>query len=83
MFLLHNNSVLGHEGVVEVIEHKSQNLNLKIGDRITFTIADFCQQCERCEGGLQQKCLSLFKVDYNPFMSNKRIIYSRGTTVHV
>ena len=54
--------ILGHEGVVEVVEHECPNSNLKRGDRLTFTIADFCQNCERCENNLHQKCHSLFKV---------------------
>ena len=54
-------SILGHEGVVEVIKHKCPHKDLKIGDRLTFTIADFCHDCERCESDLPQKCFSLFK----------------------
>ena len=48
--------------MIEVIKHKSQYPGLKIGDRLTFSIADSCGQCERCESGLEQKCTSLFKV---------------------
>ena len=55
-------SILGHEGVVEVIEHKCPHNDLNVGDRLTFTIADFCHDCERCESDLPQKCFSLFKV---------------------
>lgn len=55
-------SVLGHEGVIEVIQHKIANNNVKIGDRLTFSIADSCLNCERCDDGIEQKCTALFKV---------------------
>ncbi|CAB4001770.1 alcohol dehydrogenase [Paramuricea clavata] len=54
-------SILGHEGVVEVIGHKCPHSDLNVGDRLTFTVADFCHTCERCESDLPQKCFSLFK----------------------
>ena len=57
-------SVLGHEACVEIVDHKRENFNLKIGDRATFCIADSCGQCEFCLNGLSQKCKSLFKVFY-------------------
>lgn len=58
-------SVLGHEGVIKVIKHKTANNNVKIGDRLTFSIADSCLQCERCKDGIEQKCTRLFKVQYS------------------
>ena len=60
--IFHISSILGHEGVVEVIKHKCPHNSVKVGDRLTFTIADFCHACERCESDLPQKCFSLFKV---------------------
>lgn len=53
-------SVLGHEAVVEIVA--SRRHGYKPGQRITFGIADSCHRCVFCEGGLQQKCLSLTKV---------------------
>ena len=55
-------SILGHEGVVEVVEHACDDSDLNAGDRLTFTVADFCQNCERCHNDLHQKCHDLFKV---------------------
>ncbi|XP_028410406.1 uncharacterized protein LOC114533030 [Dendronephthya gigantea] len=54
-------SILGHEGVVEVVDHKCSHEKVQIGDRLTFTVADSCHSCERCESDLTQKCFSLFK----------------------
>ncbi|XP_068693636.1 L-threonine 3-dehydrogenase-like isoform X2 [Montipora foliosa] len=55
-------SILGHEGVIELIEHKRPaDSGLKKGDRLTFHVVNCCGKCERCKDGLQQKCLSLFK----------------------
>ena len=56
-------SVLGHEACVEVVEHRRMNSDLKVGDRITFSIADTCGTCEFCMNDLSQKCTSLFKVN--------------------
>ena len=55
-------SVLGHEACVEVVEHKRNDCDLNIGDRITFSIADSCGNCDFCLNGLSQKCKLLFKV---------------------
>ena len=56
-------SVLGHEAVVEVVDHRRIDSNLNIGDRLTFSIADSCGNCEFCQKGLNQKCVKLFKVN--------------------
>jgi D-arabinose 1-dehydrogenase-like Zn-dependent alcohol dehydrogenase len=55
-------SVLGHEAVVEVVAHRRATSDLMTGDRLTFSVADSCNQCEFCSNGLNQKCTQLFKV---------------------
>ena len=55
-------SVLGHEGVIEVVESKRPQCDLRKGDRATFHIADCCRKCVLCQNGVQQKCSKLFKV---------------------
>ena len=55
-------SVLGHEGIIEVVESRRPQADLKEGDRATFHIADCCKQCLLCKSGVQQKCKQLFKV---------------------
>ena len=56
-------SVLGHEAVLEVVAHRrGEGSSLAVGQRVTFSVADVCGNCERCQSGLSQKCFSLFKV---------------------
>ena len=62
LFVLFSHSVLGHEGVAEVIECKRSDVNVKVGDRVTFSIADSCQACQLCKSNLPQKCAKLLKV---------------------
>lgn len=62
MYVLFISSVLGHEAVVEVVAHRRSESDLSIGDRLTFSVADSCGQCEFCLSGLNQKCVKLFKV---------------------
>lgn len=53
--------VLGHEAVGEIIDINSRD-GFKIGDRVTWTIADSCGECPACtEYGLPEKCENLFK----------------------
>ncbi|UJR10424.1 hypothetical protein I4U23_014628 [Adineta vaga] len=54
-------SVLGHEAVVEVVNHRRPESDLSEGDRLTFSVADCCNKCEFCLKGLNQKCTKLFK----------------------
>lgn len=55
-------SILGHEGVIELIDHKrATDAGFQKGDRLTFHVVNCCSKCECCKDGLQQKCLSLFK----------------------
>ena len=54
-------SVLGHEACVEIVDHKRKDFDLKVGDRVTFCIADSCGECEFCLNDLSQKCVKLFK----------------------
>ena len=64
-------SVLGHEGIIEVVKSKREMTGLKEGDRATFHIADCCKDCTLCQSGLQQKCERLFKVENDSFSYQK------------
>ncbi|XP_013399465.1 uncharacterized protein LOC106165700 [Lingula anatina] len=54
-------SVLGHEAVAEIVTINRNASKFSPGDRVTFTVVDFCGECARCKGGLVQKCTRLFK----------------------
>ncbi|CAH1796008.1 unnamed protein product [Owenia fusiformis] len=54
-------SVLGHEAVAEIVESRRLDENLQVGDRITFSVGDYCQTCDRCKCNLPNKCRELFK----------------------
>lgn len=68
-----NFSILGHEGVVEVINHLRPDTDIEKGDRITFHVINCCNKCENCREGLQQKCTSLFKVTMGFFFFKKSV----------
>lgn len=53
---------MGHEAIVEVVNHRRPESDLIEGDRLTFSVADSCFKCEFCDKGLEQKCTKLFKV---------------------
>ena len=60
---LFNFSILGHEAIAEIVENKRPNSELKVGDRVTFSIANTCQgECANCKLQLPQKCKQLTKV---------------------
>ncbi|QDT07859.1 5-exo-hydroxycamphor dehydrogenase [Rubripirellula lacrimiformis] len=60
-------TVLGHEAIGVVTELGSQpptdvqGTPLSIGDRVTWSCAVSCFDCDRCHNGLPQKCRSLMK----------------------
>jgi putative phosphonate catabolism associated alcohol dehydrogenase len=68
--------VLGHEIIGRIeslppapVEDLSGNL-LSVGDRITWSVATSCGNCPRCNGGIPQKCDSLFKYGHESFAAN-------------
>ena len=65
--------MLGHEACVEIVDHKRANSDLKIGDRVTFSIADSCGNCEFCLNDLSQKCTKLFKVTWSEFYLDQEL----------
>ena len=55
-------AVLGHEAIGEVVAVSEERSDLRVGDRITWTIADSCGACLPCASfDLPQKCDHLFK----------------------
>ena len=70
-----NFSILGHEGIIEVIDHMRPDAGLNKGDRLTFHVVNCCNKCENCKDGLQQKCVFLFKV---PPPSSSSFLFSNA-----
>jgi putative phosphonate catabolism associated alcohol dehydrogenase len=61
-------TILGHEIVGRVAGVAPDNpptdlagAPLSIGDRVVWSVAASCGQCDRCAGGMPQKCRHLFK----------------------
>lgn len=53
--------ILGHEAVGEIVAAREVS-GFSLGDRVTWTIADSCGECEYCTRyGLPEKCERLFK----------------------
>lgn len=59
--------VLGHESVGRVIAigeggaHTVEGGELRVGDRVVWSVAVSCGTCDRCASGIAQKCRSLAK----------------------
>lgn len=59
-------SVLGHEGVGEVVAAGRERTDLRPGDRVTWSLIDHCNTCPACTSwGLPQKCEQLFKYGHS------------------
>lgn len=64
-------SVLGHEGVGEVVAAGSGRAALRAGDRVTWSLIDHCNSCPACvDWGLPQKCEDLFKYGHARWEEN-------------
>lgn len=59
-------SVLGHEGVGEVVA-TGTGAEATIGERIVWAVTCACHQCDRCRSGRTAKCRSVTKVGHEPF----------------
>lgn len=61
-------SVLGHEGVG--IVRNTRNPDLRVGQRVVFSVTAPCIECDRCERGMTAKCRSLKKTGHEAFDSD-------------
>jgi putative phosphonate catabolism associated alcohol dehydrogenase len=87
--LEHTPCVLGHEGVGTVVSADAAAA-VRVGQRITWTIADSCGHCRRCvRDRLPQKCERLFKYGHAPLTDGSglngtyatHIVLRSGTTL--
>ena len=59
--------ILGHEAVGHIVATGANRTELTVGDRVTWSIADSCNNCPPCcEHYLPEKCHSLFKYGHAP-----------------
>lgn len=79
-------SILGHEtiGTVEATgggrPMAADESVLKVGDRVTWSVAASCSRCHRCVRGLPQKCQSLFKYGHEELTDSEG--FSGGLAEH-
>jgi putative phosphonate catabolism associated alcohol dehydrogenase len=75
-------SILGHEilGVVDTVGDPApcdlEGRQLRAGDRITWSTSVSCGDCDRCRGGMPQKCRTLAK--YGHELAEGRYALSGG-----
>jgi threonine 3-dehydrogenase len=64
-------SVLGHEGIGEVLAsrggHTLDGSPLRPGDRIVWSVVAPCGECDRCRGDQSAKCRALRKIGHEPY----------------
>jgi putative phosphonate catabolism associated alcohol dehydrogenase len=56
---------------------------IAVGDRVTWTVAASCGACDRCLGGLEQKCRSLLKYGHEAVSEAWRLNGGLATHVHL
>jgi len=89
-------SILGHEilGIVETVGSPPPTdltgSPLKPDDRVTWSVAVSCGDCERCRCGFPQKCHTLFKYGHSLARGDhalsgglaEKIVLRAGTAIH-
>ena len=69
-------TILGHEiiGYIEAIGTSPRfdlaGHEIKVGDRVTWSICISCGSCDRCEAEIPQKCVELKKIGHEVFDSS-------------
>ncbi|WP_192877675.1 MULTISPECIES: zinc-binding dehydrogenase [Arenibacter] len=75
--------ILGHEAVGEIIDISGRP-GFKIGDRVTWTIADSCGKCPACNDyGLPEKCNELFKYGHASMSEGSGLNGCYSTVIHI
>ncbi|WP_166908410.1 zinc-binding dehydrogenase [Mycobacterium sp. DL440] len=83
-------SVLGHEAVGEIVA-TGPGADVRVGQRVIWSVTVACGSCRRCRAGLSAKCLSVRKVGHEPFDGDwplsgsyaAHVVLPRGTTIAV
>ncbi|MGO2520621.1 MAG: alcohol dehydrogenase catalytic domain-containing protein [Microbacterium sp.] len=80
--------VLGHESVGRVIAvasgaHTVEGTELRIGDRVVWSVTVSCGTCDRCAAGLTQKCRSLAKYGHERIGARWELTGGFATHAHL
>ncbi|WP_036920457.1 zinc-binding dehydrogenase [Propionicicella superfundia] len=78
--------VLGHEQVGRIVAtagavKASDGSSVRIGQRVVWSVAVSCGECDLCRDGLPQKCATLRKYGHQPFSESWPL--SGGFATHV
>ncbi len=61
-------SILDHEAIG--IVRATHNPDLRVGQRVVFSVTSPCMECDRCERGMTAKCRNLKKTGHEAFDSD-------------
>ncbi|MGW7681701.1 zinc-binding dehydrogenase [Kribbella sp. NPDC054772] len=81
-------TVLGHEAIGHVVGTGgvvtgADGQQIRVGDRITWTIGTSCGTCRRCRRGTPQKCLTVRKYGHEAIDDHWQLNGGFGTHVHL
>lgn len=74
-------SILGHEGVGEVVASRRDGVS--VGQRVVFSVTASCGECRMCRRGLSAKCGSVRKAGHESFESDWPLSGTYATHIHV
>lgn len=74
-------SILGHEGVGEVVA--SRRPGVDVGQRVVFAVTVSCGRCRHCRRGLSAKCESVRKAGHESFAGDWQLSGTYATHLHV
>lgn len=74
---------LGDSGPDDAVRGEAGGAPVAVGDRVTWTVAASCGTCDRCLGGLEQKCRSLLKYGHEAVTARWRLNGGLASHVHL
>lgn len=74
-------SILGHEGVGEVLASRREDV--EPGQRVVFSVTSTCGECSYCRRGLSAKCEAVLKAGHESFDSDWPLSGTYATHIHI
>lgn len=74
-------SILGHEGVGEVVASRREGITA--GQRVVFSVTSTCGECTYCRRGLSAKCTSVLKAGHESTESAWPLSGTYATHIHI